>query len=136
MDTLDRLRNKKDRSLVTPRRDSLLPSDEQTESPNPLPGQITLDDLRKKVEAIPPTVRRSAVVLEEGINDVIDDICRRRNRITLEVLIEAFIVHFEDLPKEAQAKILAEAKRRYSRRKKVGEWRRTLALAGGIEKDG
>lgn len=134
LDVLDRLRSKADRVQVPARKDSLLPDNGRPEPNQPLASsQPSLDNLRRKVNEIPPTVRRAAVVLDEGINEDIDSFCRR-NKITLELFIEAAWVNLEKFP-EVQADIVAEAQLRYKARKKAGGLRRTLALVMETEKD-
>jgi hypothetical protein len=134
LDVLDRMRLKTDRSQVPARKDSLLPDNGRPEPNQPLTSsQPSLDNLRRKVDEIPPTVRRAAVVLDERINEEIDNYCRR-NRITLELFIEAVWVNLEKFP-EVQADIVAEAQLRYKARKKAGGLRRTLALVMQSEKD-
>lgn len=134
---LDRMRAKTNRTRVPARGDSLLPDSGKPEiHDRPIAsGQITLDDLRARVEAIPPTVRRSGIVLDEEISDQLNNYCRSK-KITLEVLIEAVwteLIEPRKLP-ELLNDIEAESHRRYVARKEAGGLRRTLALVMDIDK--
>lgn len=140
---LDRIRQNRQRPAVPTRSDTLITTVQPTElvedpeivhepqaevkaAPSP---SDTLKELKAELAKIPETNRHSAIVLEKELDQTLTRYCKD-NRITIEVFLEAAWVHASSNP-DAMAEILAEAKRRYSDRKKAGKLRRLLTMLEG-----
>lgn len=153
---LNQLRNKRNRANVTPRQDALVPkvqSQPQSEelqlfeqdipqqpipvtpqaSPTGTPnGADTLASLQAELEKYPQTKRHSAIVLEQELDSCLTRFCKDRG-ITVETFLEAAwtIVSSDD---ELVLKITTEAKRRYDRRKRVGQIKRLITMLSNSSK--
>lgn len=137
---LDRIRHNRNRAAVPTRDDSLLTrvqqrepaqTSETVETPVSIESTAanfidTLEVLKAELEKIPETNRHSAIVLEKTLDQTLTRYSKE-NRITLEVFLEAAWVYASSNP-DAMAEILAEAKRRYSDRKRAGKLRRLITM--------
>jgi hypothetical protein len=137
---LDRIRHNRNRAAVPTRDDSLLTrvqqrepaqTSEAVETPVSIESTAanfidTLEVLKAELEKIPETNRHSAIVLEKTLDQTLTRYSKE-NRITLEVFLEAAWVYASSNP-DAMAEILAEAKRRYSDRKRAGKLRRLITM--------
>jgi hypothetical protein len=142
---LDRIRQNRQRPAVPTRDDTLISGAHQQETPQnseiaeTLPEIKTspviastsdaLEELKGELAKIPETNRHSAIVLEKNLDKNLTRYCKD-NRITIEVFLEAAWVHASSNP-DAMEEILAEAKRRYSDRKRAGKLRRLLTMFEG-----
>ncbi|HEY9628043.1 MAG TPA: hypothetical protein V6C84_12145 [Coleofasciculaceae cyanobacterium] len=139
---LDRIRQNRQRVAVPPRSDTLitkaqLPKQaEEIQSAEPPLGakrsatnSDTLEDLKAELAEIPETNRHSAIVLEKELDQQLTRYCKD-NRITVEVFLEASWIYASSNP-DAMEEILAEAKRRYSDRKRAGKLRRLITMLEG-----
>lgn len=142
---LDRIRQNRQRPLVPRRDDTLITRVKQSETPTKykivetLPEtqvpDVTantsdaLEELKAELAKVPQTTRHSAIVLEQELDQALTRYCKD-NRITIEVFLEAAWVYASTNP-TAMAEILAEAKRRYSDRKRAGKLRRMLTMLEG-----
>jgi hypothetical protein len=142
---LDRIRQNRQRPVVPTRNDTLITRVQQSETPahykivESLPepkvspmavnASNALEDLKAELAQIPETNRHSAIVLERELDQVLTRYCKD-NRITIEVFLEAAWVYASANP-VATEQILAEAKRRYSDRKRAGKLRRLITMIGG-----
>lgn len=123
---LEQLRNRK-RASVPKRTDSLIPetrvedSDEQS-----LSSPSTLEDLQQKLAQYPKTKRRSAIVIEEDIENQITQYCRS-HKITIETFLEAAWV-ISQSNQTTLKKMTKEAQSRYNSRKEAGKLRRLITM--------
>lgn len=123
---LEQLRNRK-RASVPKRTDSLIPetrvedSDEQS-----LSSPSTLKDLQQKLAQYPKTKRRSAIVIEEDIENQITQYCRS-HKITIETFLEAAWA-ISQSNQTTLKKITKEAQSRYNSRKEAGKLRRLITM--------
>lgn len=142
---LDRLRQNRQRASVPPRSDTLIngtqapvqsepPQSAETASESIDSASTTntggaLEELKAELAQIPETNRHSAIVLEKELDQHLTRYCKD-NRITVEVFLEAAWLYAASDP-EAMEKILAEAKRRYTARKRAGKLRRLITMLEG-----
>ncbi|MGI0484925.1 hypothetical protein ACN4EK_05765 [Pantanalinema rosaneae CENA516] len=141
---LDRIRQNRQRPAVPTRADTLINKVQQIESDQdaeiveaqpqievaaPPNSGGTLEELKAELAKIPETNRHSAIVLEKELDQTLTRYCKD-NRITIEVFLEAAWVHASSNP-TAMEEILAEAKHRYSNRKKAGKLRRLITMLEG-----
>lgn len=123
---LEQLRNRK-RASVPKRTDSLIPetrvedSDEQS-----LSSPSTLEDLQQKLAQYPKTKRRSAIVIEEDIENQITQYCRS-HKITIETFLEAAWA-ISQSNQTTLKKMTKEAQSRYNSRKEAGKLRRLITM--------
>jgi len=142
---LDRIRQNRQRVAVPPRSDTLITKGqlpEQAEKVQPaeppleVKGSIsiastsdTLEDLKAELAQISETNRHSAIVLEKELDQQLTRYCKD-SRITVKVFLEAAWIYTSSNP-GAMEEILAEAKRRYSDRKRAGKLRRLITMLEG-----
>jgi len=88
-----------------------------------------LEELKAELSKVPPTNRHSAIVLQRELDQALTRYCKE-NRVTVEVFLEAAWVYASANP-TAIEEILAEAKRRYVDRKRVGKMRRLITMLEG-----
>lgn len=146
-DILKELRNKRTRSTVEPRQDALVPKVQPetpkqnsqpepslvTEPPNPTATPAdTIAELKTKLEKYPKTRRHSGIILEEDLDQELTRFCRDRG-ITVEVFLEAAWI-FANADNTLLEKITSEAKRRYDRRKQVGQIKRLITMLSNSAK--
>ena len=123
---LEQLRNRQ-RASVPSRGDPLIPeirvedSDEQS-----LSSPSTLEDLQQKLAQYPKTKRRSAIVIEEDIENQITQYCRS-HKITIETFLEA-AWSISQSNQTTLKKITKEAQSRYNSRKEAGKLRRLITM--------
>jgi hypothetical protein len=123
---LEQLRNRQ-RASVPSRTDPLIPetrvedSDEQS-----LSSPSTLEDLQQKLAQYPKTKRRSAIVIEEDIENQITQYCRS-HKITIETFLEAAWA-ISQSNQTTLKKITKEAQSRYNSRKEAGKLRRLITM--------
>ncbi|MDF5706283.1 MAG: hypothetical protein PUP90_01055 [Nostoc sp. S4] len=144
---LNQLRNKRNRSTVEPRQDALVPkvqpqAEEQnspqepspvTELPNPTATPAdTISELTAELEKYPETRRHSAIVLEKDLDQELTRFCKDRG-ITVEVFLEAAWA-IASADNALVEKITTEAKRRYDRRKRVGQIKRLITMLSNSSK--
>jgi cellobiose phosphorylase len=140
---LNQLRNKRNRTTVTPRQDALLTQEqpqaqaqEQNSLPQPTPvtelanstaaTADTIAELKAELEKYPQTRRHSAIVLEKDLDQELTRFCKELG-ITVEVFLEAaWTVASTD--NALTEKITTEAKRRYDQRKRVGQIKRLITM--------
>ena len=123
---LEQLKNRQ-RASVPFRGDPLIPeirvedSDEQS-----LSSPSTLEDLQQKLAQYPKTKRRSAIVIEEDIENQITQYCRS-HKITIETFLEAAWV-ISQSNQTTLKKMTKEAQSRYNSRKEAGKLRRLITM--------
>jgi hypothetical protein len=143
---LNQLRNKRNRSTVEPRQDLLVsqaqsqfqeehPPQEfspvtEFESQNATPD--TIAELQAELEKYPETRRHSAIVLEKDLDKELTRFCKDKG-ITVEVFLEAAWT-FANVDITLLEKIIAEAKRRYDQRKRVGQIKRLITMLSNSSK--
>jgi cellobiose phosphorylase len=146
---LNQLRNKRNRTTVTPRQDALLTQEqpqaqaqEQNSLPQPTPvtelanstaaTADTIAELKAELEKYPQTRRHSAIVLEKDLDQELTRFCKELG-ITVEVFLEAaWTVASTD--NALTEKITTEAKRRYDQRKRVGQIKRLITMLSNPSK--
>jgi hypothetical protein len=96
-------------------------SDEQS-----LSSPSTLEDLQQKLAQYPKTKRRSAIVIEEDIENQITQYCRS-HKITIETFLEAAWA-ISQSNQTTLKKITKEAQSRYNSRKEAGKLRRLITM--------
>lgn len=126
---LEQLRNRK-RASVPSRDDSLLsdtrPLDAIADGREPQEAANTLEDLQQKLARYPKTKRRSAIVIEEDIDNEIVQYCRSQ-KITVETFLEAAWA-ISQSNSTTLKKITKEAQSRYKSRKEAGKLRRLITM--------
>ncbi|MCW6038975.1 hypothetical protein K4A83_22365 [Spirulina subsalsa FACHB-351] len=130
---LNELRQKRQRTVVPQREDTLiqdttspLPESSLSSPPDALQTENTLAELQAKLARFPKMRRRSAVVLEDQIDQALTHFCKD-SKITLEVFIEATWQVAAENPSLLNA-ILVEAQKRYRSRKEAGQLRRLITM--------
>lgn len=125
---LNRIRSSRQRAVVPPREDALLPvASQQLESqPNSL---TNMEQLKAELAKFPLTRRHSAIVLDQEIDQKLTRFCKDSG-ITVEVFLEAAWLKADSNP-ALMKEILVEAKRRYAARKQAGKLRRLITMLSG-----
>ena len=126
-DAFDRLKNRT-RATVSPRSHTLITEnkDQITEFSHSAMTEINQDSIPSIIqEETEATVRRT-IRLEAGLDEQLDQLCRR-SKITRDTFLEAAYQVCQDNP-ELLAVVLVEAQRRYRRRKQAGEKRKLETL--------
>jgi hypothetical protein len=125
---LNRIRSSRQRAVVPPREDALLPvASQQSESqPNSL---TNVEQLKAELAKFPPTRRHSAIVLDQEVDQKLTRFCKDSG-ITVEVFLEATWLKADSDP-ALMKEILAEAKLRYAARKQAGKLRRLITMLSG-----
>ncbi|WP_017302703.1 hypothetical protein [Spirulina subsalsa] len=137
---LNELRQKRQRTIVPQREDTLIqdtappptnapispPPSQTLGEQNTLRTENTLAELQAKLARFPKMRRRSAVVLEDPIDQALTHFCKD-SKITLEVFIEAAWQVAAENPSLLNA-ILVEAQQRYRSRKEAGQLRRLMTM--------
>ena len=126
-DAFDRLKNRT-RATDSPRSHTLITEnkDQITEFSHSAMTEINQDSIPSIIqEETEATVRRT-IRLEAGLDEQLDQLCRR-SKITRDTFLEAAYQVCQDNP-ELLAVVLVEAQRRYRRRKQAGEKRKLETL--------
>lgn len=125
---LERIRQKRQRTAVPPREDTLVPASlPQLESQPNTPA--TLEELKAELAKFPLTRRHSAIVLDEEIDKKLTRFCKDSG-ITVEVFLEAAWLK-ASADSALMEEIMMEAKRRYTARKQAGKLRRLITMLSG-----
>ena len=132
---LEKIKQKRARSTVPERKDSLIPqtnpqqnissdqddnSDLETDTNS---VENTIAQLTEELSSYPPTIRRSAIVIEQQIEKELKQFCDD-NKITIELFLEAAWQVSQNSP--LRTAILNEAQIRYRKRKEVGRLKRLI----------
>jgi hypothetical protein len=139
---LDKLRQNRKRPSVPNREDVLIPDKAslkldilKTEAEQIVERNLHLDrsdstnilkELEDELAQIPNTVRHSAIVIDASIDKPLTAFCKE-NKITVELFLEAAWNLSNSDPVYLQL-ILADAKQRYSVRKRAGKIRRLITM--------
>ena len=139
---LDKLRQNRNRPNVPNRQDSLIPEKEIVRTESHLveddlnakdrlkvvqsSNAYSLQELESELAAIPKTVRHSAIVIDETIDQPLTAFCKN-NKITVELFLEAAwnLANSDPVCLET---ILKDAKQRYKVRKRGGKLRRLITM--------
>lgn len=137
---LDKIRQNRQRSTVASRDDSLFSSNRNEGTPliqteeisRNSEEELTIEQLKQRLQEFPQTRRRSGIVLEEELDRQLTQYCKD-NRVTVETFLEAaWTIAIENEDETLLVQILNEAKRRYASRKEVGRLRRLLTSLSNL----
>jgi hypothetical protein len=126
-DAFTRLKNRT-RATVSPRTHTLINEnkDKITEFSHSAIAEISQDNIPPVTQEETEAIVRRTIRLEAGLDEQIDQFCRR-SKITRDTFLEAAYQVCLDNP-ELLKLVLAEAQQRYHRRKKIGEKRKLETL--------